>query len=81
MEGLAGLGRGFAVFCGIVCHLGLVWKRRRELAEQMHVLVIGSLPLVITTAAFTGAIVAVQTGYQMAAYVPMIFLGTVVTRA
>jgi len=81
IEGLEGLGRGFIVLCGIVCHLGLVWKRRREILEQMHILVIGSLPLVITTAAFTGAIVAVQTGYQMANYVPMVFLGTVVTKS
>jgi phospholipid/cholesterol/gamma-HCH transport system permease protein len=81
LGGLAGLGRGFAVLCGIVCHLGLTWKRRRETLEQMHILVIGSLPLVITTAAFTGAITAVQTGYQMKAYVPMIFLGTVVTKS
>ncbi len=47
----------------------------------MHILVIGSLPLVLTTAAFTGAIVAVQTGYQMKNYVPMIFLGTIVAKS
>jgi phospholipid/cholesterol/gamma-HCH transport system permease protein len=81
LEMLAALGRGFYVFCGVVCSLNHAWKRRDEVVEQMHVLVIGSLPLVITTAAFTGAITAVQTGYQMAAYVPMIFLGTVVTKS
>ena len=78
---LAGMGRGFRLFCGVVGSLNHVWKRRREIAEQMHILVIGSLPLVVTTAAFTGAITAVQTGYQMRAYVPMIFLGTVVTKS
>lgn len=81
MQGLQGLGQGFIVLCGITCHLGVTWKRRRETLEQMHILVIGSLPLVVTTAAFTGAITAVQTGYQMEAYVPMIFLGTVVTKS
>ena len=81
LDALAATGRGFQVFCSIVCNLHLVWKRRVEVVEQMHVLVIGSLPLVITTAAFTGAITAVQTGYQMKAYVPMIFLGTVVTKS
>jgi phospholipid/cholesterol/gamma-HCH transport system permease protein len=81
LDALAATGRGFQVFCGMVCNLHLVWKRRVEVVEQMHVLVIGSLPLVITTAAFTGAITAVQTGYQMKAYVPMIFLGTVVTKS
>jgi len=81
LEALASMGNGYLVLCGIVCHLGVTWKRRREVIEQMHILVIGSLPLVVTTAAFTGAITAVQTGYQMKAYVPMIFLGTVVTKS
>jgi phospholipid/cholesterol/gamma-HCH transport system permease protein len=81
MRGLQGLGQGFIVLCNIMSHLGVTWKRRRETLEQMHILVIGSMPLVVTTAAFTGAITAVQTGYQMEAYVPMIFLGTVVTKS
>jgi phospholipid/cholesterol/gamma-HCH transport system permease protein len=81
LEGLGALGRGFYVLCGIVCSLNLSWKLRRQILEQMHVMVIGSLPLVITTAAFTGAITAVQTGYQMEAYAPMIFLGTVITKS
>lgn len=81
LGGLAGTGRGFVVLCSIICHLGLCWKRRREIIEQMHILAIGSLPLIITTATFTGAITAVQTGYQMEKYVPMIFLGTIVTKS
>jgi len=81
LHGLESMGRGFQVLCGIVCHLRLTWKRRDEVLDQMHVLVIGSLPLVVTTAAFTGAITAVQTGYQMEAYVPMIFLGTVISKS
>ena len=81
IDALAALGRGFEVLCNILCHLDRSWKRRREIVEQMHILVVGSLPLVVTTAAFTGAITAVQTGYQMKAYVPMIFLGTVVTKS
>ncbi|MBD3221512.1 ABC transporter permease [bacterium] len=78
---LTALGRGFMVLCGIVCHLRACWKRRREIVEQMHIMVIGSLTLVVTTAAFTGAITAVQTGYQMKNYVPMIFLGTIVAKS
>lgn len=81
LDWLGATGRGFIVLCSIVCHLEASWKRRHEIVEQMHILVIGSLPLVLTTAAFTGAIVAVQTGYQMKHYVPMIFLGTIVTKS
>jgi phospholipid/cholesterol/gamma-HCH transport system permease protein len=81
LNALAAIGRGFHVLCGILCNLNHCWKRRREIVEQMHIMVVGSMPLVVTTAAFTGAITAVQTGYQMKAYVPMIFLGTVVAKS
>lgn len=81
LNALAAIGRGFYVLCGILCNLNHCWKRRREIVEQMHIMVVGSMPLVVTTAAFTGAITAVQTGYQMKAYVPMIFLGTVVAKS
>jgi len=78
---LEGVGLGSRYLCGIVCHLGLCWKLRHLIFEQMHVLAIGSLPLVLTTSVFTGGIVAVQTGYQMEGYMPMIFLGTLITKS
>ena len=81
LDGLAGAGRGFRMMCGILCHLDQCWKLRREIVEQMHILAIGSLPLVLLTSVFTGGITAVQSGYQMKSYVPMIFLGTLVTKS
>jgi len=77
---LATAGRGFMILCGIVCHMGRSWHLRHEILEQMNVVVIGSLPLVVTTAVFTGGITAVQTGYQMEKYVPLVFLGAVITK-
>ena len=35
MEGFAGLGRGFVVLCGILCHLGVVWKLCTGVAVSM----------------------------------------------
>ncbi len=81
MEGLASIGHGYLMLCGIVCHLNKAWKLRHEIYEQMHIVAVGSLPLVITTAVFTGGITAVQTGYQMEGFVPLVFLGTVITKS
>ncbi len=47
----------------------------------MYVVAIGSLPLVLTTSIFVGAVTAVQAVYQMQAYVPMKFLGTVISKS
>jgi phospholipid/cholesterol/gamma-HCH transport system permease protein len=54
---------------------------RREVLEQMHVVLVGSMPLVIVTSIFVGAVTAVQAVYQMQAYVPMKFLGTVISKS
>jgi phospholipid/cholesterol/gamma-HCH transport system permease protein len=42
---------------------------------------IGSIPLVLVTSVFVGAVAAVQAAYQFQGYVPMIFLGTVVGKS
>ncbi len=79
--GLVNCGRGCLLLLDIFRHLRSVWKLRREILEQMHVVVIGSLPLALTTAVFVGAVTAVQAVYQMQAYVPMKFLGTVISKS
>jgi phospholipid/cholesterol/gamma-HCH transport system permease protein len=42
---------------------------------------LGSIPLVILTSVFVGAVAAVQAAYQFQDYVPMVFLGTVVGKS
>ncbi len=42
---------------------------------------IGSIPLVLVTSLFVGAVAAVQAAYQFQDYVPMRFLGTVVGKS
>ena len=73
-------GRGALMLWLIARSLGQCWKLRREIYNQMHIVAVGSLPLVATTAVFTGGITAVQTGYQMEGFVPLVFLGTVITK-
>jgi phospholipid/cholesterol/gamma-HCH transport system permease protein len=50
-------------------------------AAQMHAIGLGSMPLTVFVALFTGAVTAVQASYQMRDYVPMIYLGTVVGKS
>lgn len=48
---------------------------------QMEQIGIGSIPLVLVTSLFVGAVAAVQAAYQFQDYVPMVFLGTVVGKS
>jgi phospholipid/cholesterol/gamma-HCH transport system permease protein len=74
-------GRGSILLWEMILQTAAAWKMRREILDQMHVVALGSLPLVITTSIFVGAVTAVQAVYQMQAYVPMKFLGTVISKS
>lgn len=81
LDGIVSAGRGTVLLLEILRQTAGVWRLKRETAEQMHVVVVGSLPLVVTTSIFVGAVTAVQAVYQMQAYVPMKFLGTVISKS
>ena len=81
LKNLSSAGRGVLLFRSIVLQLHHTWRLRREVVAQMHVVAVGSLPLVIVTSVFVGAVTAVQAVYQMQAYVPMKFLGTVISKS
>jgi len=81
IEAMVNAGRGSILLRDIFRFLPSAWRLRREIFEQMHVVAIGSLPLVLVTAIFVGAVTAVQAVYQMQAYVPMKFLGTVISKS
>ncbi len=80
-EGFGAAGRGALLLTNIIRQLPSLWRLRRETMEQMHIVAVGSLPLILTTSVFVGAVTAVQAVYQMQAYVPMSFLGTVVSKS
>jgi phospholipid/cholesterol/gamma-HCH transport system permease protein len=81
IDGLNGAGRGVLLLRAILFQTPRAWRMRREILEQMQIVAIGSLPLVIVTSIFVGAVTAVQAVYQMQAYVPMKFLGTVISKS
>jgi len=81
MDGMSTAGQGVMLLLEILRQTPGAFRLRRETAEQMHVVLIGSLPLVVTTSIFVGAVTAVQGVYQMQAYVPMKFLGTVISKS
>ncbi len=81
MKVLLNAGRGTVLLLDILRQSLGFWHLRREILAQMHVVVVGSLPLVATTSVFVGAVTAVQAVYQMQAYVPMKFLGTVISKS
>ena len=51
------------------------------IVQQMVAIGIGSMPLTLIVALFTGAVAAVQASYQFRDYVPMIYLGTVIGKS
>jgi phospholipid/cholesterol/gamma-HCH transport system permease protein len=52
-----------------------------EIVRQMSAVGVGSLPLVILVAIFTGAVTAVQSAYQLEGMVPLRYIGAVVQKS
>ncbi len=74
-------GRGGLLFLNILRTLPAIPKSLRLILHQMFVIGNGSIPLVIITSVFTGAVATVQAKYQFQDYVPIRFLGTVVAKS
>ena len=81
LYGLRSTGRGANLLVSIMAQIPYAWQMRREVMQQMQVVAIGSIPLVVTTSVFVGAVTAVQAVYQMQAYVPMKFLGVMISKS
>lgn len=65
----------------VLRNLHSVFLRPSLTFEQMVVMGIRSIPLVVFSAIFTGAVAALQAAYQFGDYVPMRYLGTAVGKA
>jgi len=61
--------------------LPLLVKNPHLTTEQMTFMGVNSLPLIILTSIFTGAVSSVQAAYQFRGIVPMRYLGTTVGKA
>jgi phospholipid/cholesterol/gamma-HCH transport system permease protein len=58
-----------------------IFSNLNALLIQMERIGIGSIPLVLVTSLFVGAVTAVQAAYQFQGFVPMRYLGAVVGKA
>jgi phospholipid/cholesterol/gamma-HCH transport system permease protein len=86
------LGRYFISFLeevgGITILAARVFRRLSEIFRNLNALLfqmerigIGSIPLVLVTSLFVGAVTAVQAAYQFQGFVPLRYLGAVVGKA
>jgi phospholipid/cholesterol/gamma-HCH transport system permease protein len=78
---LAGVGGAALMLLGVTARLVELPRTSQQTFLQMQEIGLGSIPLVIITALFVGAVAAVQAAYQFQDYVPMVFLGTVVGKS
>ena len=74
---LRDLGGSSLMLLSVTLRLKELPRTHRQTLLQMQAIGLGSIPLVIVTALFVGAVAAVQAAYQFQDYVPMVFLGTV----
>jgi phospholipid/cholesterol/gamma-HCH transport system permease protein len=92
MTPLVILGRFFLEFVqdtgGVFILLGRVFQavprtfaNFRNVLQQADSIGIGSIPLVLVTSIFVGAVTAVQAAYQFHGYVPLMYIGTVVGKS
>ncbi len=75
------VGQFSRLFGGILKFTPGLLKRRKLLFYQMEHIGVGSLPLVVIIAIFTGAVAAWQAAYQLKGVAPLSFLGTATSRA
>ncbi len=69
------------LFLKVLKLLPKILKNRKLILSQMEHIGVGSLPLVIIIAVFTGAVAAWQAAYQLKGLAPLSFLGTATSRA
>jgi phospholipid/cholesterol/gamma-HCH transport system permease protein len=78
---LQDVGGTFLLLSRVVRSLKDLPRTFPQILYQMEQIGLGSIPLVIVTAIFVGAVAAVQAAYQFQDYIPMRFLGTVVGKS
>ncbi|MBK8945574.1 MAG: ABC transporter permease [Ignavibacteriae bacterium] len=74
-------GQVSILFLKVIGFFPKIFKNRKLVIAQMEHIGVGSLPLVIIIAIFTGAVAAWQAAYQLKGLAPISFLGTATSRA
>ena len=75
------IGGVFILLYRFVQVLPKTFSNINKILVQMETIGIGSLPLVLVTSLFVGAVTSIQAAYQFQGYVPLRFLGTVVGKS
>jgi len=75
------LGGICLMLAGVIRSLPSQFRHFGLITEQMLRMGVNSLPLIVLTSIFTGAVSAWQAAYQMEGYVPLRYLGTGVSKA
>ena len=73
-------GRASTLLLETLRGLPAIARYGREVLAQMYALGVGSLPLVIVVSVFTGAVTAVQAAYQLAGFLPLRYVGSMVQK-
>lgn len=75
------VGRFTILTLQVLANWTALFKSRGRIVDQMMFVGVTSLPLIVLTSIFVGAVSTWQTAYQIKNYVPMRYLGTAVGRA
>ncbi len=78
---LGDVGEVFLLLGQVIRGIPAALGRPGLIVTQMAHIGVGSMPLTVIVALFTGAVAAVQAAYQMRDYVPMLYLGTLVGKS
>lgn len=81
LQGLQDAGEVIILLGDVLRELPRGLRKLPLITQQMVAIGIGSMPLTLIVALFTGAVAAVQASYQFRDYVPMIYLGTVIGKS
>lgn len=81
MNWLADVGEVFILVGNVFRSIPAGLGRPSLVIAQMAHIGVGSMPLTVIVALFTGAVAAVQASYQFRDYVPMLYLGTVIGKS
>ena len=81
VEAVDAVGKFSILLYAVIVNWPAVFRSRGRVADQMLFVGVASLPLIILTSVFIGAVSTWQTAYQIKSYVPMRYLGTAVGRA
>ena len=81
LERLQNAGEVFILLGQILREFTAGLRKFGLVVTQMQAIGLGSMPLTVIVALFTGAVASVQASYQFRGYIPMIYLGTVIGKS